>query len=222
MTLVTAVHVGAYIMLGADSRANFFHPETGDETVVDDYRKVHLTNSGIIAGSGLLDITNPVIEELKEESKQTPAQLSEMMRNRHELIALHLAQVPDERVRLAGARSGWILATRRKGRMALEFYQSERNFEVWPFNISDTCSLMPSDAEMPVLGSAMGTLRDRIKPVRNLKRLSASLDHHIEIMLDFFRHAHDVSRFVGPMVQFGYVTESGEEAVLDELIPLQD
>jgi hypothetical protein len=153
---------------------------------------------------------------MKDLPKQSRSQLQGIMQGRHEAVIRDLPNYPSIEV---AKPTGWILATPRKKRLALEFFHSQSGFNPVEIDVGDPISLLPWDAGMDKMEPLLREVADALRPPTNAKQLDKSLEYHFDVVCRFMRKARVKSRILGPQIHCGYITETGEAEVLD-LCPL--
>lgn len=212
MTFVAAFHLDSYSLFGADSRATYFLPSKVD----DEYRKLRATPSGLIAGSGPLPIVDSVYHALLEGPALRPQDITALMRERHAAVLQELPDEPD--VQREAANTGWILASRRRGKLQLQLYHLDHAFKAQEVDVGFPMTLRPVDVSVDELSPIIVKYRKRLRPLKALTGIDDSLNYHLDVMRDLLRDVRAVSKVLGPRMQIGFFRSDGEMEVMDELI----
>ena len=212
MTFIAAFHLDSYSLFGADSRATYLLPSRID----DEYRKLLATPSGLIAGAGPLPIVDSVGHALLESPALRPQDITALMRERHAAVLQERSD--DANLQRDAAHTGWILATRRLGKLQLQLYHLDHAFKAQEVNVGFPMTLGPEDVAPDEFAPTIVKCRKRLRPLKTLTGFDDSLNYHLDVMRDLLNEARTVSKVLGPKMQIGFFRSDGEMEVMDELI----
>jgi hypothetical protein len=214
VTFVAAFHLDSFSLFGADSQAT----STPSSHVDQDIRSLRATPSGLIAGSGLAQITESIGHALEDGPALRPQDLTALMRDRHAAVVKDLPDDPE--VRRQAEQTGWIVAARRRGKLQLQLYESSHAFKAQDVNLGFPMTLLPSDVTPEQFNASILKYKKRLRPLKSLTSFDESLNYHLDVMHDFLREARTLSQVIGSAMQIGFFRSDGEMEVMDELIPI--
>jgi hypothetical protein len=212
VTFVAAFHLDSYSLFAAGSRATSIPSSPVDQA----FRSLRATPSGLIGGSGLVQITESVGQALEDSPALRPQDMTALMRERHAAVVKDLADNPEDL--RAAEQTGWIVAARRRGKLQLQLYHASHTFKAQDVNRGFPMTILPVDVTPEQFSASILKYKKRLRPIKALTSFDESLNYHLDVMHDFLREAQAASQTVGDAMQIGFFRSDGEMEVMDEWI----
>lgn len=227
MSVVIGMHLGAYVLLAADTRVTFFPDETGPAVFRDDRVKVRKTRMGIMAGVGLSQLLDGVQARLEREDPGDTDRIIAIIQDEREKVPEDWFTSP--RVRNAvDNETCWLftyvnstqpdtptLDTWRL-RLALAHPHSAYRLALCSPGSGSIC--MP--VSVPGAGELQDTLHRNLRPLDDLRDLQSNVEHHVGLCSSLIRHIAAVETSVSAYVHVGlHIVHPAVGAVVEIVAP---
>lgn len=208
MTLIVGLHLGSYVLIGADTREG--RSSLGGLPVHDDAVKLHLTSIGLAAGAGLGNLVEAAIASLQRIDIDHPDRIVDVLNRESQQVRL-VAQKHGATGEVFDALEATQVFVTYQGRGALRDYPGRHLSEVEirlavasPSPAFRLVQLRPFDAFF-IGGGAAASRRDewRASCVGGMKRrrfyqsIDHNIDHHVRMIARLIEEAARTDDTIG-------------------------
>jgi hypothetical protein len=213
MTLALAWNLVDYALLAADTRLTVF-PADGSDATFDEYRKVIEIPIGLLTGSGLNAVLDPMAIRIGDMDHKDLPGLPAQLRHISEDVQEGLPPGP---LAAHGQRTGLILARARKGRVVVDMYHSDDGYE--PFSITPgmMATLLPEPKAQPELEPYELKMVESGLRLLRFRDIDASIDHHLSLLVAFMKRACLVSSLLSESIHVGILFGNDARELPDQM-----
>jgi hypothetical protein len=218
MTLVLAWNLHDFVLVAADTRVTWHHQ---DGTIEEDdtQQKIFEVPLGLVAGSGITLLLNPLLAVVSSARRREVARLPRLLREA-ETEARKSLPAHDPSAAAYAQRTGVFVASGAR-ELSLSLYHSEDNYEPIEVRRGLPGSLLPIDVRADATADFEQEIATRGRNLTRFRSVDDSLDYHMALVAWYFHKVQSVSQVLSPTIQFGMLLRGGETGV-SEILQLAD